>query len=106
MSKLELIETIVLAAVLVIVLVYYMIAAIKNGWIKKLTKTINEALRYAEDNIKGSEEKKKYVLTKVEEKCIELNIPYFMIQWLISKLINKVISHKNIFDHKNEISQL
>lgn len=106
MSKLELYYTIAVAALLVILIVYYLFMAIKNGWINKLTTTANEALRYAENNITGSAKKKQYVLNKLEEKCIELGIPYFLISNLINKLINKIINHKNIFDHPNDVSEL
>lgn len=102
MSKLELIETIAIAAVVLVLAVYYLIVGIKNGWVKKITKTAYEAIRYAEENIKGKNEKKKYVMTKVEEKCVELGIPYGLIYNLVSKLIDKIIAHHNVIDHKDE----
>lgn len=102
MSNKELIELIVLACLAAIVVVYFLIMAIKNGWIKKLTKTLNDAIRYADKNIKGPKEKKKYVMDKIEEKCSELGIPYALIYKLVSKLIEKIIADHNIIDHDDE----
>ncbi len=99
MSKLELIYTIALAIFVVVLLIYYIIMAIKNGWIKKLTETLNVSMKYAEDNITGSAEKKKYVMEQIESKCIELGIPYTLISKLISSLIEKIIANHNIIDH-------
>ena len=99
MSKLELIYTIAIAVVVLFLVIYYIIMAIKNGWIKKITDTLNEAIRYAEANIKGGAEKKKYVLKQVEDKCVELGIPYGLIKNLINQIITKVIANYNIIDH-------
>lgn len=99
MSKLELIYTIAIGAVVLFLVIYYIIMAIKNDWIKKITDTLNEAIRYAEANIKGGVEKKKYVLKQVEDKCIELGIPYGLIKNLINQIITKVIANYNIIDH-------
>lgn len=99
MSKLELIYTIAIGAVVLFLVIYYIIMAIKNDWIKKITDTLNEAIRYAEANIKGGVEKKKYVLKQVEDKCVELGIPYGLIKNLINQIITKVIANYNIIDH-------
>ena len=99
MSKLELIETIALAVVALVIVVYYLILAIKNGWIKKLTQTVYEAIKYAEENLKGNE-KKAYVMRRVEARCSELGIPYTLIYNIVNKLIDKVIAHHNVIDHK------
>ena len=99
MSKLELIYTIAIAVFVAILLIYYIVMAIKNGWIKKLTETLNISMKYAEDNIIGSAEKKKYVMEQIENKCIELGIPYTLISKLISRLIEKIIANHNIIDH-------
>lgn len=99
MSKIEMIYTIGLAIVALIVLVYYFVLMIKNGWIKKITMTLNDAIRYAEKNITGKAEKKNYVLSKVEEKCAELGIPYVLIRNLVSKTIERIIGNYNIIDH-------
>ena len=42
MSKLELIEFIALAAIVFVGLIVLLVLAIKNGWLKKLTKTIKK----------------------------------------------------------------
>lgn len=96
MTKLELIELIVLGLVALVLIVYYSIKAIKNGWVQKITSTMNEAIKYAEANITGSKEKKEYVLQKVKEKCEELGIPYTLIESFVSKLINKIIANYNV----------
>jgi len=101
MSKLELIETIVIGAIVLFLLIYYLIKAIKNGWVKKITAVMNESIRYAEKNITGKVEKKRYVMDKIEEECINLGIPYGLIQKLISKLIDKIIANYNVIDHDN-----
>ncbi len=99
MSRIELIYTIALCVVALAVFIYYAILAIKNGWIKKITQTLNDAIRYAEKNIQGKNEKKEYVMKKVEEKCTELGIPYAFIYKLVSKIIDKIIANHNIIDH-------
>lgn len=102
MSKLELMQTIALGVIVLVILIYYLIMAIKNGWVKKLTTTLNEAIRYAEKNITGNVEKKKYVMEKIEDKCIELGIPYALIKNVISKLIERIIRDHNVIDHNGK----
>lgn len=96
MTKLELIELIILVVVALGLAIYYLIKAIKNGWIQKITTTMNDAIKYAEKNIDGGQAKKEYVLKKVKEKCEELQIPYTLIENLIKKIIDKVIANYNI----------
>lgn len=96
MTKLELIELVALAIVVIGVTLYYLVLAIKNGWIKKITKTMNEAIKYAELNISGGEAKQEYVLKEVEKKCEELGIPFTFIRKLAVKVIKKVISDYNV----------
>ena len=96
MSKLEILELIVLAIIALAIALYYIVKAIKNGWVEKLTQTINEAIKYAELNIRGGSEKKQYVLGKVEEKCTELGIPYTLIYKLVNRVIDKIISNYNV----------
>lgn len=96
MTKLEIIELIALGLIVLGLTIYYLIKAIKNGWVEKITLTINEAIKYAEKNIEGGKVKKEYVMQKVEEKCEELGIPYTMIKNLVGKLIDKIISNYNI----------
>ncbi len=96
MTTKEIIELIVVALIVVVNVVYYSILAIKNGWVKKILATMNEAIKYAELNISGGENKFNYVLTKVEEKCEELGIPFVFIRKLVKKLINKTIEGYNV----------
>lgn len=96
MTKLEIAELIILGVIVVVLSIYYIIKAIKNGWIQKITQTMNEAIKFAEENIKDGKAKKEYVMKCVEEKCEELGIPYALIEKLVSKIINKVISNYNI----------
>lgn len=96
MTKLELIELIVIAIIVVVLAIYYSILAIKNGWTKKLIDTVNEAIKYAETNIEGGSAKKAYVMKQVEDKCYELGIPYALIKKLIDKIIDKIIANYNV----------
>lgn len=96
MTTKELIELIALALFVFIQVVYYSILAIKNGWVKKILKTMNEAIKYAEMTIDSGEKKLEYVLCKVEEKCEELGIPFVFIRKLVKKLINKTIDGYNV----------
>lgn len=98
MSKLELVELVILVIVALVLSIYYIVLAIKNGWIKKITLTINESIKYAEENIEGGEEKKKYVFNQVQIKCEELGIPFTFIRNLVSKIIDKIISNYNIIE--------
>lgn len=99
MSKLELIYTIAIAVVALIIVIYLIVMGIKNGWIKKIIQTLNTSIKYAELNITGNVEKKNYVMEKVEEKCIELGIPWFLIKNPVSKLIEKIIANYNVINH-------
>ncbi len=100
MSKIEMIYTIAIAVVALVMVIYYIVMAIKNGWIKKITQTLNEAIKYAEANITGGDAKKRYVLKQVENKCTELGIPYMLITKLVSKVIDNVIKNYNIISHE------
>ncbi len=93
LEQLYLIILIVIAAIAIVTL---LIIAIKKGWISALNDTINQAVYYAEHNIEGSTEKKQYVMDKVEEKCLELHIPYYLIKGAIFKLIDKIVGKYNI----------
>lgn len=98
MSILEIIELVILAILVVGLIVYYGIKAIKNGWIKELTSTIEQAMNDAEKQFseQGSGEKKKeYVLFKVKAKCEEIGIPYTILATLIGKLIDTIIKNYN-----------
>lgn len=96
MTKLEILELVILGIIALVIALYYLIKAIKNGWIEKITQTINDAIKYAENHIEGGTQKKQYVLSEVEKKCNELGIPYSLIYKLVNKIIDKVISNYNI----------
>ena len=66
MTKLELIELVALAIVVIGLTLYYLVLAIKNGWIKKVAKTMNEAIKYAELNISGGQEKQDFERNRKE----------------------------------------
>ena len=105
MSKLELIELIVIAVFAVSLAIYYFIKAIKNHWLKQLQETINKAICEAET--KGEKDpsfkiiKKDYVVDQVKNKCIELGIPWDLLKKLINKLIDKIIANYNIIKKGN-----
>ena len=99
MSILEIIELVILVILVVGLVVYYGIKAIKNGWIKELTSTIEQGMNDAEKQFpeQGSGEKKKeYVLFKVKAKCEEIGIPYTILATLIGKLIDTIIKNYNV----------
>lgn len=96
MGNRDLIELIILCIIALFVAIYFIIKAIKNHWIEKITLVINESIKYAELNIKEGPAKKRYVLEQVELKCEELGIPYTFISKLVGKIIDKVISDYNI----------
>lgn len=99
MTKLELVELIALAIVAIGLGIYFLVKAIKNGWITKITKTMNEAIKYAELNFTDGDKKKKkleYVLSKVEEECDELGIPFTLIRNLVTKIVKRIISDYNV----------
>lgn len=95
MSTLELIELIVIAALIVSLTIFYLIKAIKNKWLSKITEAILKAMKEAEQSGMSGSEKKAYVLKKVEELCIELGIPYSFIKSLIDRFIEKTIKSYN-----------
>lgn len=96
MTKLETIELIIIIAVAVAFIVWLALKAIKNKWVSSIVDTVNSAMKEAENSKQSGEEKKKYVLMKVEEKCTDLKIPYTLIFKLVSKLIDAIVKHYNI----------
>lgn len=99
MSTLEIIELVILSVIVISLVIYYGIKAIKNGWIKELTSTIGQAMNDAEKQFpeQGSGKKKKeYVLFKVKAKCEEIGIPYTILATLIGKLIDTIIKNYNV----------
>ncbi len=96
MTTLEIVELCVLGACILALAVFYTIKAIKNGWVSSILNTINQAIKEAETSGKTGPEKKAYVLEQVEKVCDELKIPYKIIEKLVSKLIDTVVSHYNV----------
>ena len=95
----EIVELCIIVVAVAVVLIYIVVAGIKNKWFSKLWDTIKEAIKEAEEKYpeKGSGSKKKeYVLQKVEEKCKELGISYALLKRLINIAIDKVIEDYNI----------
>lgn len=95
MSTLEIILTAILGLFALILIVYYLIKAIKNNYVSKIYDTIVQAMKEAEEKFTDGEEKKQYVLLKVKEVCKEVNIPYDFIASLISKVIENIIKGYN-----------
>lgn len=99
MTKLELIELIVLGIILIAAVIYYVPKAFKEHWFQKITDTAKEGIKEAEEKFPGEghgSEKKNYVLEKVQLKCDELKIPYNLIWKLISKFVDNVIDNYNV----------
>lgn len=104
----KIIEFSVITLIVLVLAIYYLVKAIKNKWLSKITQTINNAIAEAEKKFTESgqgEEKKKYVLEKVANTCNELGIPFNLIYKLINKLIDKTIECYNVIskgDKKDE----
>ena len=99
MTVLEIAELVILAIVIVALSIYYIVKAIKNKWLEKITAAINKAIKEAEEKFTESgsgDLKKTYVLKAVEEECNKLGIPYTLLKSLISTFIDKVISNYNV----------
>ena len=102
MNKLEIIQIVALALIILGLAIYYICKAIKNKWIEKLTDTIKKAIREAETKFPEGhgQEKLELVLEAARIKCAELGIPYEMLYKLICKLVNKIIENHNIIAKK------
>lgn len=98
MSWKEITEICVLAVIILGLGIYYLVKAIKNKWIEKLTETINNAIAKAEKEYPegNGAKKKEIVLEAVKAKCEELGIPYSLLYKLISTLIDKIIANYNV----------
>lgn len=99
MTVLEIAELVILAIVIVALSIYYIVKAIKNKWLEKITDAINKAIKEAEEKFPESgsgDLKKTYVLKAVEEECVKLGIPYSLLKSLISTFIDKVVSNYNV----------
>lgn len=103
MSITEIVELCVLGFVVVAALVYFIVKAVKNKWLEKLTDTIETAMGEAEVKYTESgsgDKKKEYVIEKVKEKCKELNIPYMILSTIISKAIDVIVKNYNTMKGK------
>ncbi len=101
----KIIEFSVIALIVLILTIYYLVKAIKNKWLSKITQTINDAIAEAEKKFAESgqgEKKKKYVLEKVANTCNELGIPFNLIYKLINKLIDKTIECYNVISKSKD----
>ena len=99
MEKISSIIMLVCLCVILLSFVMYVIfKAVKNKWLEKLSDTLKTSIREAESQYPSGhgEDKKKYVIAKIEEKCKELNIPVKMIATAISTLINNIVANYNI----------
>ena len=98
MTMLEIIQLICLAVISLTLVIYFIIKAIKNKWVEKLTSCIEVAIAEAEKKWpEGNGDKKlKYVLNAVKDKCNKLGIPYTLLYKLIKKLVDKIIEHYNV----------
>lgn len=99
MSILEIIQLCIIGIAVLALAIYIIVMGVKNKWFSKLWDTIKTAIKEAEalypDSGSG-EQKKTYVLEKVEAKCVELGIPYKLLKKLINLAIDKVIDNYNV----------
>lgn len=90
----------ILACVLLIAIVAYVVVlAVKNKWISEIFETVSLSIKEAEEKFPepGSGKlKQEYVLIAVQKKCEELKIPYKILELIVKKLINTIISNYNI----------
>ena len=103
MSKLEIIETAVLAVAVLVILVYCIVAICKNHWVSQIVETVDKACGEAETKFPehgSGEQKKAYVIAAVKAKCKELKIPYELLSVLVSKLIEKAVASYNAISGK------
>lgn len=96
---LKIIEWSIIGLIVLILVIYYLVKAIKNKWLSQLTQTINDAIAEAEKKFPSSgsgADKKNYVLDKITAKCSELGIPFTLVYKLVNKLIEDVIANYNV----------
>ena len=86
----------IVTVIVLILICYYIIKAIKNGWIKKIYDQLKAAVKEAETTQLKGEAKKAYVLEKLEKACEDLGILYKLIKKMLSTLIDKIIEYYNI----------
>lgn len=97
MTTFEIIQLCIIAIAVLGLAIYIIVMAIKNKWVSKIWETIKTACKEAEKlypNGNG-DKKKEYVLQKVEEKCVELGVPYKLLAKLINKLIEQIVEGYN-----------
>lgn len=95
MTTRELIEIIALGIVIIGLAIYYIIKAIKNHWLSKISEEIFKAMKEAEASGMSGVAKKEFVIEKIQNLCVELGIPYVFIKKLIDKFIEKTIKSYN-----------
>ena len=102
---LKIIEWSAMTLVVLVLVIYYLIKAIKNKWLSELTRTINDAIAEAEKKFSESGsggKKKNYVLDKIIAKCNELGIPFTLIYKLVNKLIDDIIANYNVISKSDK----
>ena len=62
MSELEIIQLCIISAIVLFLVIFYAIKAIKNKWVGKLVSSVKEACKVAEASGKTGSEKKEMVL--------------------------------------------
>lgn len=95
----DIIYVIILGVAALALAVYIIVMAIKNKWIGELMETVEIAISDAEKIFPepgSGEEKKQYVLAKVEEKATELGIPWKILKSIVSALVDKIIADYNV----------
>lgn len=107
MTKLEIIEMIILAIVIIAMSIYYIIKAIKENWMGQLRDVCKKAIKEAEEKYPEGlgPEKKQYVIAEVKKKCDELGIPYDWIWKLISRFIDNIIEGYNTIVKNKQIKE-
>ena len=96
MTTLELIELIVIVAIAIVGVIWFIIKAIKNKWFSKIYKFIKEAFREAEKTELKGKDKLEYALKYVEEACEKEGIPFKAIKKLVIIAIEKLVEGYNI----------
>lgn len=102
---LKIVEWSIIGLIVLILVIYYLVKAIKNKWLQQLTQTINDAIAEAEKKFPESgsgADKKNYVLDKITAKCSELGIPFTLVYKLVNKLIEDVIANYNVISKSDK----
>lgn len=99
MTVLEIVELSIIVVAILATVIYCVVMGVKNKWFSQLYETIKVAIKEAEAKYPDAgqgDEKKKYVLQKVEAKCKELGVPYNFLKKLIDIAIDNIIADYNI----------